>query len=150
VAEHFSFSGDDIRLSENYLVQVVELLKPRVQFEHEILAKGNYLFASPNEYDNAVIEKKWKEAFRGFFTALTEAFTSMTTFEAAVIDEQFKQVAQSQDIKPGEVMQLFRVMISGQGAGVDMFGMLALLGKTEVNNRIEKALSHISTAVLNK
>jgi hypothetical protein len=33
------------------------------------------------------------------------------------------------------------VMLSGQGSGVDLFGMIALLGKTEVMARIKKALA---------
>jgi glutamyl/glutaminyl-tRNA synthetase len=39
------------------------------------------------------------------------------------------------------VLQLLRVMLSGQGSGVDLFGMIALLGKTEVMARIKKALA---------
>ncbi|MFM1745817.1 MAG: Anticodon binding domain, partial [Bacteroidota bacterium] len=42
--------------------------------------------------------------------------------------------------KPGDVLQLFRVIVSGQGSGVDLFGMVELLGRNEVINRIQRAL----------
>ena len=41
-------------------------------------------------------------------------------------------------------MQLIRVMLSGKGSGVDLLGMIELLGKDEVCNRIEKAMTIIS------
>jgi hypothetical protein len=33
-------------------------------------------------------------------------------------------------------------MLSGQGSGVDLFGMIALIGKEEVSARINNALAH--------
>jgi hypothetical protein len=35
------------------------------------------------------------------------------------------------------------VLLSGQAGGVDLFGMIALLGNAEVGSRIEKALAAI-------
>jgi len=45
--------------------------------------------------------------------------------------------------KPGEVLQLLRVFLSGQSAGVDLFPMAELLGKDEVVARLTTALNNI-------
>jgi glutamyl/glutaminyl-tRNA synthetase len=46
-------------------------------------------------------------------------------------------LAAQQELKPGDVLQMFRVLVSGQGSGLDLFGMVALLGKEEVKKRID-------------
>jgi glutamyl-tRNA synthetase len=140
----FGFSADDCRLSDEYLTQAAELLKPRVQFEHEMKTTGVYLFQAPTEYDASVIAKKWKPELRPFFEALQTALMNLATFDAPSIDETLKATAASHNFKPGEVLQLFRVIISGQGGGVDLLGMIALIGKTETNERITRALQHIA------
>jgi glutamyl-tRNA synthetase len=140
----FGFAADDCRLSDEYLTQAVELLKPRVQFEHEMKTTGVYLFQAPTEYDAGVIVKKWKPELRPFFEALQTALMNLATFDAPSIDETLKATAGSHNLKPGEVLQLFRVIISGQGGGVDLLGMIALIGRIETNERITRALQHIA------
>ncbi len=143
VQEYFQLASEDHRLSDAYLEKVVSLLKPRVQFEFEMLHTGNYLFHAPRSFDDTVIAKKWKPKFQNFFLELKKAFQSLEDFSGAEIDSTFKNAAAANEIKPGEVLQLFRVMISGQGGGVDLMGMIELLGKAEVSIRIDNALEHI-------
>jgi len=140
----FGFTADDCRLSDEYLTQAAELLKPRVQFEHEMKTTGVYLFRAPTEYDAGVIAKKWKPELRPFFEALQTALMNLNSFDAPSIDETLKATAASHNLKPGEVLQLFRVIISGQGGGVDLLGMIALIGRIETNERITRALQHLA------
>ena len=106
-------------------------------------ATGSYLFVAPESYDQSVIDKKWKDGCRAFFSSLAIELMNIDEFETPRIDETIKTVAAAHQLKPGDIMQLLRVIISGQGGGVDLLGMIALLGKTEINNRIEKALGAI-------
>lgn len=139
----FGFNDDDVRLSEKFLSKAVQLLKPRVQFENEMIDKGIYLFVAPTSYDEQIVAKKWNEKSAPFFTALQLALENVSNFTATTIDAAVKEVAAAQGIKPGEVMQLFRLLVSGSGTGVDLLGMVELLGKKEVNNRIDYALKTI-------
>jgi len=143
VARAFGIAENDHRLSSVFLENAVDLLKPRVQFEHEMLTVGAYLFTAPESYDQAVVEKKWKPELATFYTALGEALNGIQDFTAAHAETTFKETAAAHNIKPGEVMQLLRVIISGQGGGVDMFGMFELLGKEEVVQRLGKGLKAI-------
>jgi glutamyl-tRNA synthetase len=139
----FVFAADDCRLSDEYLTQAVELLKPRVQFEHEMKTTGAYLFQAPDGYDETVVAKKWKQELRPFFEGLQTALAALPAFETAHIDETIKTTAASFNLKPGEIMQLLRVIVSGQGGGVDLLGMIELLGQTEISERMTRALSRI-------
>jgi glutamyl-tRNA synthetase len=132
----------DVRLEDNYLSAAASLIKPRVHFTHELYQTASYLFEAPTQYDTQVIEKRWKPELQPFFEQLILDLNVINEFNAAHADAQFKQSAANAGLKPGDVLQLFRVMLSGQGSGVDLFGMIALLGKEEVSARINKALAH--------
>ncbi|MDZ4824134.1 MAG: glutamate--tRNA ligase [Flavobacteriales bacterium] len=143
VAKEFSFDENDIRLSENFLCKAVSLLKPRVQFENEMQSVGNYLFVAPSTFDEQVISKKWKEGCKEFFSELQNELSSLDDFTAENAKQLFETVASKNNLKPGEVLQLFRVLLIGQAGGVDLFGMVELLGRDETCRRIESALKQI-------
>lgn len=144
VMKAFSIAENDHRLGESYLNGVVELLRERVQFENEMIEKGVYLFIAPESYDPQVIAKKWKPELAPFFEALNAAFRDLTAASVTDFDVAIKTTAATHQIKPGEIMQLLRVFISGQSAGVDLLGMLQLFGKEEVYSRLKKALDSVS------
>ena len=67
----------------------------------------------------------------------------MTHFTAAETEAVFKATAEAQGIGAGQVMQLFRVCLSGVGGGPMLFEMVELLGKDEVVKRLETATQQI-------
>lgn len=121
----------------------VKLLKDRVQFEHDFYETGKYLFEAPESYDEKVIAKRWNDKAKSFFLALPDQLSAVATFTAEETKSAFEQLATNQGLKPGDVLQLFRVIVSGQGSGIDLFGMVELLGKQEVNSRIQRALERL-------
>lgn len=137
------FDPNDPRLSENYLSSAASLLRDRVQFGNEMMEKGIYLFVAPADYDQQVFTKKWKPELRAYFEQLISSFESLESFSTASVDECIKSTASALQIKPGEIMQLLRVFISGQGGGVDLIGMIVLLGKEEVTGRLKKAMEKL-------
>jgi len=141
--DQFQFTDGDRRLEEAFLIKCVQLLKVRTQFENEFIEKGKYLFMQPAQYDEQAIQKKWKPEFRNFFSQVIDVFSGMTSFVSADIENLFKETAAKNNFKPGEVLQLFRVFLSGQSAGVDLFPMAELLGKDEVVARLTTALNNI-------
>ncbi|MFM9052990.1 MAG: glutamate--tRNA ligase [Bacteroidota bacterium] len=147
VAAKYAFPENDRRLSEGFLVQAVGLLKVRAQFEHEFLATGSYLFEAPVAFDETVITKKWKPELAEVFVRLAEAFVSLEPFNASTAESALKSVAEASGRKPGELLQLFRVMLSGQAGGVDLFPMVGLLGREETVQRIGSALKHLMALV---
>lgn len=140
VSSTYNLPATDKKLSPDYMQKAVMLMKDRVQFENEMTALGSYLFVAPDTFDEAVITKKWKPGLYQFFIALQKAFSECPTFGTTEIDGTIKQTAASQGIKAGEIMQLLRVFVSGQPAGVDLLGMIELLGKEEVVQRLTRAL----------
>ena len=140
VATSFELLDTDHRLNNSYLEKAAELLRDRVQFEHEMPTVGSYLFKAPNSYEEAVVAKKWKPGLLPFFNELNLQFSDCKPFLKEPIDATIKACAASHGIKTGEIMQMLRVLVSGQGGGVDLIGMLELLGSEEVCLRISNGL----------
>ena len=126
-----------------YVTKVCSLVKEKTQFTAEFWGFGNYFFQQPESYDEKVIEKRWNETAIRFFPALADAFEDIEDWRADEIESVFKLIAEKLEINPGHVMQLFRVLLSGQGGGPVLFEMTELLGKREVVARLRNGVERL-------
>lgn len=134
----------DTRHKDKIFVQgVCRLVKEKAHFVSEFWTNGNYFFIAPTAYDAEVIRKRWNEQSANFIKAITETFKTLNNFTAAQTEAIFKATAETQGIGSGQVMQLFRVCISGVGGGPALFEVVELLGKDEVVKRLEEAANRI-------
>ena len=132
-------------VSDNYLEQVVVLMREKVQFAKSIVEEGDYFFANPTEYDQEVIQKKWKPETSGHLDAIASAFSQLA--ENAVpadYENAFKNHCESAGVKTGELLQPLRLAVSGKGVGAPIWEMMALLGRDVVVPRIATATAKIS------
>ncbi len=136
----------DSRLQPDYVTQAVALLKDRVHFENELWNTGIYLFVAPTSFDETVITKKWNTAAANFFDKLIISYNSLNEFSATSTETCFKETATQNNLKPGDVLQLFRLIITGVTNGVALFEMVTLLGKQTVKERIEFAVREINNS----
>ncbi len=92
----------------------------------DFITQSAYFFVSPKEYDLAAVKPKWNEQKAGFF----EAFISVLNddLSAAELEEQFKALAQAHQLKPGELMLPFRIMLVGGKFGPGVFDIASIAG----------------------
>lgn len=126
-----------------YIKKVCALIKEKAGFINEFWDLGQYFFQEPTQYDPEVIKKRWNDKSKSFLLALAGAFASSGTFTAADAENIFKQTCESTGTKSGEVMQLFRVCMSGAAGGPALFEVAALLGKETVVKRLQSAINRI-------
>lgn len=132
-----------VHADQKFIESVCKLVKEKAHFVSEFWEGGSYFFIAPTTYDADVIKKRWNEQTAGFIKEVTEAFRNLNTFTAAETEAVFKATAEKLGIGSGQVMQLFRVCLSGVGGGPMLFEMVELLGKEEVVKRLEAALNSI-------
>lgn len=130
-----------VRAEKAYVTGVCKLIQEKAQFIHEFWSLGSYFFEDPAQLDPEVIKKRRNEKTDAYFTVLTGHLQSLSTWKAADIENTFKSTCESNGIKPGEVMQLLRVYLSGLGGGPALFEMAELLGKEKVVARLQKGIS---------
>jgi len=133
-----------ITAEQHFVENVCRLVKEKAHFVSEFWANGNYFFIAPSAYDADVIKKRWNEQSANFIKTVTESFKGLTSFTAAETESTFKETAEKVGVGAGQVMQLFRVCLSGVGGGPMLFEMVELLGKDEVVKRLETAINSIN------
>lgn len=131
--------------TQDYIEKVCRLVKEKANFIHEFWEIGSYFFIEPAAFDKEVIKKKWNDSVSKFISELGEAYKTINDFTAAETEKVFKHTAEKLGINPGQVMQLFRVSISGVGGGPSLFDMVELLGKDKVVRRLETFITQHSS-----
>ncbi|NUM51954.1 MAG: glutamate--tRNA ligase [Flavobacteriales bacterium] len=126
-----------------FIEKVCSLLQEKAHFINEFWSLGFYFFTAPAEYDKEVIKKRWNEKAVLFLETFHNHFLTLSESSSAEIEATFKTICEQLQIKPGEVMQLLRVAITGLGGGPALFEIISLLGKQEVSNRLKMALDKI-------
>lgn len=129
-----------LETSEAYLVSVCGLMKERATFIKDLLEEGRYLFVAPATYDEATLSKKWKPESAEQIQRLTADLLSVADFSHDALEAKGKAWLEENKIGFGAIMPVFRILLTGVGAGPSIFEICALLGKEEVKKRIEKGL----------
>ncbi|MFT4595213.1 MAG: glutamyl/glutaminyl-tRNA synthetase, partial [Psychroserpens sp.] len=75
--------------------------------------------------------------------ALSDALSNLGNWKAEEIESTFKSTAETMEINPGHVMQLFRVLLSGQPGGPVLFEMTEFLGQKEVVIRLREGVEKL-------
>jgi glutamyl-tRNA synthetase len=133
----------DNNYNNETLSAICGLLKERVVFANEIPTEASYFFTQPNTYDEKTVEKKWKDNSAPLLTALAEELNSISDYTSANIEHEFHAFITKKEIGLGQLMPVFRLALTGLGSGPQVFEIAAILGKTEVTDRITKAISKI-------
>jgi glutamyl-tRNA synthetase len=132
-----------------YLVKVIGLIKDRCHLLTDFITQGSFFFKAPTEIDTASILTKWEEKKQAFFTALTEAYAEMinngdTHPIAADLEIHFKALATTHEIKPGDLMLPFRIMLVGGKFGPGVFDIIQAIELKDAKERIEYSLKILS------
>ena len=127
---------DDSVKHKAYIQQVCKLVKEKAHFISEFWSFGAYFFIAPAVYDAEVLKKRLHEKTADFIKEVLVAFEELTDFNSAKTEIAFKLVAEKLGLGAGQVMQLFRVSITGVGGGPALFEIVELLGKENVLSRL--------------
>lgn len=140
VKEHFISKGITIA-DDAYFEKVLELVKDRCTLLNDFYTQGSFFFQSPSAIDVDSIKPKWDEKKKLFFAELTRAYQLTPLWEHSELEKEFKEIAAVNQLKPGELMLPFRIMLVGGKFGPGVFDIASMIGKEETIKRIEHTLS---------
>jgi glutamyl-tRNA synthetase len=138
VQQEFEKSG--ITINKN-MSTVVEMVKERCFLLPDFIKEAAYFFQAPQQIDTASIKQKWTANKAAFFDIFCEELITLEEFTAEKTEALFKNLAAEKEIKAGEVLLPFRIMLVGGKFGPAVFDIATVLGKEEVVNRVKHALS---------
>lgn len=131
---------------EALLIKVIELVKDRCTLLADFVQQGSFFFQSPASIDTDAIKPKWDEKKNMFFTELIRAYELSTLWESADLEKEFKELAAANQLKTGELMLPFRIMLVGGKFGPGVFDIAATIGKQETIKRIEHTLQLLQSS----
>ncbi|MDE1193492.1 MAG: glutamate--tRNA ligase [Arachidicoccus sp.] len=123
------------------LLKVIDLVKERCTLLPDFVEQSSFFFQSPDTLDIASVLPKWNEHKNNFFIELIRSYELATAFDAETLEHSFKEMAAASQLKPGELMLPFRIMLVGGKFGPHVFDIAAVLGKEETVKRIKRGLS---------
>lgn len=135
------FEGKNIVIDdEKKFEKVLSLVKERCTLLNDFVEQSSFFFQSPVDVDINAIKPKWDEKKNQFFVELIRAFELDLSWQHDELERQFKEMAAVHQVKPGELMLPFRIMLVGGKFGPGVFDIAAIIGKTETIKRIKHTL----------
>lgn len=126
---------------EEYMKQIIPLMKDRVSKVEDFIIDGKFFFEDPEEYDEEAT-KKWNEDSAELLNDYVGKIEQLDEdeFEAKMLKDKIKEVINAHDVGFGPLMMPLRVAVSGMGHGPDLTPTLELLGKQTTIDRINRAI----------
>lgn len=125
-----------VKWNDNDLGLWVQLVKSRSTFPQDLSNEILSVAPFPTEYDPTVMAGKWNAEMHKGISVLPESLGAMENWTGENVKHQIHIALESAGFKPGKLMQLIRVAITGKGAGPDLMTLIQLLGKEETLRRL--------------
>ena len=127
--------------SQDYLLKVIDLIKPRSNSLTDLIDQSQYFFSSPKNFDSTQLKKIWKEGTSEKIIELKSILDSINSWAANELESNFKSFTDQKGIGIGKVMQPMRLLICGSLQGPSLFDLMELIGKGESLKRINYAIN---------
>jgi len=138
-----TFVANNIVFDER-LNKIIELVKDRCTFINDFVQQAGYFFQTPTTIDIAAIQPKWDEKKKTFFTTLISIWENDFALNAIDLEQTFKALAETQQIKAGELMLPLRVMLVGGKFGPGVFDIASIIGKEETIKRVNNVVAALN------
>ena len=122
------------------LGKVIGLVKDRCSLLTDFYDQSYFFFKTPANWDVDAVKPKWNETKKLFFAELIRNYELNPDWKANGLENNFKEITAVNEIKPGEVLLPFRIMLVGGKFGPGVFDIAEILGKEETITRIQSAL----------
>ena len=124
-----------------YVEQVVSLIKDRATFVSDFWELSDYFFVAPTEYNENAVKKQWKENTGQIIKELMDELDTIKDFSSENVETTVKAWISERELSFGKVMPPLRLVLVGDMKGPHIFDIMALIGKKESMDRIQKAIT---------
>jgi len=131
------------KYDDGTLLKIISLIKERAYFPDDLLKQSFYFFYAPDEYEQQMLNRKWKEDSGKLISEIKKLLSELDIFNADAIEKTIKFHIEKNSLNFGEIMSPLRLCLVGSGQGVHLFDIMEIIGKNETISRIEKALNKI-------
>ena len=126
--------------NDNHFHTILNLVKDRCTLLTDFYEQAGYFFKAPTAIDTASILPKWTAEKTAFFEAYINVLLNAPTWDAAAVEEAFKVLAATHNIKPGELQLPMRIMLVGGKFGPGVFEIAFYIGRENTVSRLQQGL----------
>ncbi|OGC76038.1 MAG: glutamate--tRNA ligase [candidate division Zixibacteria bacterium RBG_16_50_21] len=135
---------EDFSAKQQFLLKFISLLKERCTTLTDFAEKGVYFFTSDFNYEPKAAGKYFDSPqVADRLKLLAERLLILESFRKEELEQTLYKLAEELGIKASLLIHPARLATTGTSAGPPLFDLLGLLGKEEVNRRIQKAVGFI-------
>jgi len=142
-----SLKSENISCTKDKASRICGLLKERVTYPQDFWLQGKFLFVAPTEFDQQVISKKWNDDSVHVLRAYRDDLNTLSSLTAEGAKASLEKVTTLLSIGIGKIMPALRVSITGIASGPDLMLSMEILGRDEVVNRIDYALTNLKVSI---
>jgi len=124
-----------------YLLDVIRLMKERVERPADFVSTGMYFFRDPLAYDDQAKKKHWKAESAEHVRRALEGFRQLTSWLPGDIESVVRAAAQASGVGAGALIHPLRLSVTGVALGPGLFELMSVLGKETCLRRIETCLT---------
>jgi len=132
-----------IEADDDFIDNVVELVKDRSDFVSNFWDQSYFFFQPPQTYDMEIVRKKWGEDTPALLMAFRDLLRALTDFRAENIKALAESFTQEKGTGLGQLMNPLRLCLVGGNFGPDLSVICEMLGSREVVSRIGLAFDFI-------
>ena len=129
--------------SDEYITEVVALVKSRANFVCDLWDQANFFFERPATYSEKDIRKRWKPETPELMHQLASLLENADMNDAQACEEMVMDWIDKNGLHKGNVMNAFRLTVVGECRGPHMFEITRLLGRDETLARINAGVENI-------
>ena len=132
-----------VKAERSFVTKVVHLVKERVFFVKELWDQSWFFFQAPEEYDEKIVKKRWKENTPDLLEELLDMLKNADSFFTENLEKLTMDWIEKKELNIGQVLNPLRLCLVGKSMGPHVFDIMGMLGKEETLARIKKAISVI-------
>lgn len=129
--------------SDDFLLQVIPLMKERITFIREIHETAPFFFETPDSYDEKQVKKRWKSPAPELISEMLPRLESLESWDAPAIEQMVKEFMEEKETGLGKIMMPFRLALTGMASGPGTFDIAAVIGMEESLKRLSLALERL-------
>jgi glutamyl-tRNA synthetase len=123
-------------------------MQERVVTINDFFENGYYFFEPVHTFDTKNIAKKWSPALKQTIQHLIEKWSACSPFNQEQIQLTIDAFMLENQMKPGDILPVFRIGLAGTMKGPAVFDLIELWGMQEVSDRMNKAFDHFDKTLL--
>jgi glutamyl-tRNA synthetase len=125
-------------LDTSFISKYVELFRDRIDFRHQLVTAGSYLYSDIEQYDLDTLKKKWKPEADNFIGDFVKFLNKNSIAAANELEIETKKIIEQHQLGMGNILPVLRILLTGTMKGPSIFESILLLGKDKSIERISK------------